>query len=113
MNACPTCGQTLPPASVPELRAQLTPTQRRIFDIVSQAGRHGIPTDALESKLYSFHANGGPDSARKTLHVHVTQLNKRLCPFGKRIRANRSGGHMNGQGICGIYVYEDFAGIAK
>ena len=113
MSACPTCGQPIAPASVPELRAQLTPTQRRIFDIVSQAGRHGISTDALEDKLYSCHANGGPDAARKTLHVHIALLNKRLAPFGKRIRANRSGGHMNGQGICGIYICENFNEVLK
>lgn len=98
-HVCKSCGQTLP---LPfEVGIDLSKGQRDLVDAVYLAGAHGIQTDRLIHKIYGDDPNGGPDDARKAIHVRICQANKKL-----RVR----GWHIHGRGDHqGIYVLEKMA----
>jgi hypothetical protein len=84
IECCPTCGQ-------PKLTGDLLlpPIKQRIYDIVSQ--RPGISAERLRELVWTG-PDGGPEN-RKCLHVHISQLNGRLAPFGITIRGSTSRGY--------------------
>lgn len=88
-KCCPTCGAILPLDDLDSLH--LTPQQRCIVDIVTQAGVRGVPTNRVADLLYEHDASGGPDNAQLVVHVQVCKLNKVLAKRGKVIRAPRGG----------------------
>lgn len=78
---CPTCGRPMP-----ELRSgvELPRVKARILSMVM---RHpGINADDLADWLYGNDINGGPDGGRKTVHVHINQINRLLKLAGESIR---------------------------
>ena len=80
---CPTCGTVI---SVEEV--YLSPTQRRILDLVK---RHGeIRPEVLWDAIWGSDPNGGPES-RSTLMVHIVNLNKRIKPQGIAVRQRPRG----------------------
>lgn len=87
-KVCSCCGQTLPP---PAFEVPLTLMQRRIFELVRQAGQHGIATDRLFNSIWGRHSDGGPDSGHKLVHVHVCQINKELRPRGWLLTGEHTG----------------------
>lgn len=90
MTCCPTCGQTLP--EKPLLPGtHLTPYQKRIFEIVARAGDNGIGSDDLFDKLYENDSDGGPLTGRKSLHVIIRALNRKLERHSMRVRAYPNG----------------------
>jgi hypothetical protein len=83
MSSCSACGQALP---LPfDIGIELSPRRRELLEIVYRAGRYGIATERVIELLYGNDPNGGPENARKTVHIRVCQLNKLLAPRGWRI----------------------------
>jgi hypothetical protein len=81
---CPCCGQPILPEGL-----RLPPIKARILDAVQ---RHpGISAERLRGIVWQADPNGGPED-RKVLHVHVSQLNSRLAPFGVMVRAPKGAG---------------------
>jgi hypothetical protein len=85
VDCCSSCGQ-------PILRDDLAlpPIKARILDIVRN--RPGIDAETLRTMVWAHDPGGGPEN-RKTLHVHICQLNKRLSPLGLKIRGALSTGY--------------------
>jgi len=96
MKCCPSCGQTLPRKLpiVPEARG----IKRRLLDIVHRAGPNGISTDDLFDMIWGNSSDGGPETGTKTLHVHVSVLNKALLKHKLKIKNTDVG-----RGACGSY----------
>jgi DNA-binding response OmpR family regulator len=82
---CPGCGR---PLSSDDL--DLTRTQHRIYDIIVR--RPGIDTEQLRGLVWAEDPNGGPENS-KTIHVHISKLNKRLARYGVRVRGSISDGY--------------------
>ena len=75
---CPCCGQVVVPTD-----PILPPIKRRIFEAVQR--RPGIDAESLRTAAWAHDPAGGPENP-KCLHVHVSQLNKRLRPLGFELR---------------------------
>lgn len=90
MAECPCCGQTLPPDLPKGLK--LRGRKLEVFNMVRRAGQYGITADRIFDRLYELDPNGGPDKGLKIISVFVCYLNKRLRPFGMRVRAEPNGG---------------------
>lgn len=88
-DICKCCGQTLPPN--PPLGCKLRGKQARIVELVFRAGPHGIKSDQLFELLHENDPNGGPETGIKVLHVQVNQVNKKLKPYGHKIKATSRG----------------------
>jgi DNA-binding response OmpR family regulator len=63
-------------------------TKRAILNIVQR--RPGISAEELRNLVWADDPAGGPED-RKTIHVHVSQLNKRLAVFGIAVRGGTGG----------------------
>ena len=83
---CPGCGRHL----VVDVDESLTPTQRRILDVLKRRG--SASADELRDALFSDDPDGGPDNT-STLHAHIWHLNQRLKSRGLRVRASRWSGY--------------------
>jgi hypothetical protein len=86
IECCPTCGQ-------PKLTGDLLlpHIKQRIYELVSQ--HPGISAEHLCELVWADDPSGGPESGRKTIHVHVNQLNRRLAPFGIAVRGSLTAGY--------------------
>lgn len=82
---CKTCGQTLPHPLPHDLPFRGVKAQ--IVHYVHKAGTHGIRSDVLFDHVYSDDPDGGPLTGMKILAVHICGMNKKLKPFGFRIRS--------------------------
>ena len=80
VRRCQCCGQPLLP---PPVKMRLSPQQRRIYEAVRQFPR---TTEQLHELLYGADPNGGPLAGTKTIHVVVSQINRRLRPYGVKLR---------------------------
>lgn len=90
MKCCPTCGQTLPPAS--ELNGVvLSKTRKRIYELVRRAGKYGIISDDLFDLVYQDDPNGGPENGKHVVSQHIYYMNRQLAPIGKKITAGGRG----------------------
>jgi hypothetical protein len=45
----------------------------------------------LVDRLYAHRHDGGPDNARNTMHVTISQMNKRLAAINQRIKCEHRG----------------------
>ena len=81
---CPRCGQPIVPEGL-----SLPPIKRRILDAVQRCP--GISAGELRDVVWAADPSGGPEDP-KVLHVHVSQLNSRLAPFGVMVRAPKGAG---------------------
>ena len=82
-NICPTCGSPIVPEGL-----QLPKTKARILEAVRR--RPDISAEELRCLVWADDPNGGPED-RKVLHVHVSQLNHLLEPYGIRVRSQGGG----------------------
>lgn len=91
---CPCCGG---PVGVPEpdRLADMAGVhgQKRIFlDALVHAGlNQPVQYSTLEGKVYSGHSEGGPELARKVMHVIKYQLRKCLAPLGYDVKSYQGG----------------------
>jgi hypothetical protein len=81
-TACPSCRRPLPEM---RLGIRLTPFKARLFDAISHSGDGGIMLD----DLYEIVCTEG--QSRKTLVVHIWQINDLLEDEGYRIKGGRYG----------------------
>jgi hypothetical protein len=81
---CPGCGRPLPNDGL-----VLPRVKRRILDLIHH--HPGISAERLRDLIWCADPNGGPD--RKTIHVHIHQLNQTLAPFGIEVRGHVSNGY--------------------
>jgi hypothetical protein len=63
----------------------LTPTQRRLYEIVLAAGAEGITGRAIRERLYAHDPDGGPASLN-IVSLHAKLANARLAPHGIAIK---------------------------
>lgn len=76
LKHCSSCGQVIvPPAS----KLHLSPQQRRIYEAVRERGR---TTKELRALLYGHYP---VPPVGKTIHVVISQLNRRLRPLGVKL----------------------------
>lgn len=81
VKRCACCGQVIPPS---QTKLHLSPYQRRVYDAVRERPRS---TQELRTLLYGAYAIA---PGEKTIHVIVSQLNRRLKPYGVRLRNPQS-----------------------
>lgn len=94
---CKCCGH---PLVSDEIGVVLTPLQRRIFNVVKQAGTAGISGSDIMDSVYANVRNGGPDSTN-IIAVVAGQANKRLAQFNIRLTGRR--------GVGGVFRLEKIA----
>lgn len=89
MLKCPSCGQPI----ILRSAGVLSVLKQRIFNFVKDFP--GISAEDLADRVYADDENGGPSTGRKTIHVHINHINKRLEELGSdlRINGNRWGGY--------------------
>lgn len=75
---------TGPPLS---LAAFLSPMQARIYAAVRASMPEGIDIESLTGRVYADDADGGPEYDRKSVHVHISRMNKTLRSFDIQVRA--------------------------
>ena len=89
MIECPCCaGAGKISLDVPEALPGL---ERLIFETVAKSKTAGTSTDALVDAIYGHRADGGPDFAKKAIHVRIWRINKRLAPAGLAVRSDNCG----------------------
>ena len=87
-RCCTYCGQVLPEF---RLGVRLPVFKARLFDLVLRGGRDGIPVDDLYALAYGNNRpfgrgwREGEPRCRKTLYVHITQINELIDDVGYRI----------------------------
>jgi hypothetical protein len=82
---CPCCGQPIIPTGL-----MLPRVKARIYDIVRRLP--GISAEQLVEHVWSDQ-DGGPESGRKAIHVHIYGLNRLLAQHGLQVRGSTSGGY--------------------
>jgi hypothetical protein len=82
-DICPTCGSPIMPEGL-----QLPKTKARILEAVRR--RPDISAEELRTIVWADDPAGGPED-RKVLHVHVSQLNRQLAPYGIMVRSQGGG----------------------
>ncbi len=85
---CKCCGH---PIVADEIGVVLTPLQRRIFNIVRNAGTAGIRGKDVMEIVYANVRDGGPDSTN-IIAVVASQMNHRLAQFSLKIQGKRGPG---------------------
>jgi hypothetical protein len=88
VRRCEACGH---PTIPNEARAKLTPTQRRMFDIVHRSGTVGISSPDLMALVYQDRSDGGP-STSNVLRTQAAYMRPKLRPLGLTIRSNSGPG---------------------
>jgi hypothetical protein len=83
VSICPCCGR---PKLNSEAEASLAPMERRLYQIVDQAGAPGISNPQCIAKLYAGDPRGIPRSSN-IVAVMVSHLNRKIRPFGIAIRS--------------------------
>jgi hypothetical protein len=68
----------------------LSTMQLKIYDIVRRS-KHGIVGEQLINKVYEDRRDGGPICARLSVHVQISNMNKRLAVVGQRVKATARG----------------------
>jgi len=81
---CPCCeGRGVVEPGAP---TKLTPMQREIY-LAVRAAKDGISMRRLSDRVYEDQIDGGPDGCFVAIRAQVYSLNKRLAPFGERVRS--------------------------
>lgn len=94
---CPSCGGFIGEAApVDKVRDAITaPAQRVIFDLLSRSMGTAVMRDTIMDRMYAHRSDGGPDTADQVLKATVSQLRRRIEPFGWTISASKGGaGHL-------------------
>lgn len=90
---CPCCGQRVDHEDPDRIAfvAGLQPKEAKILAFVMEKSPDPVPIDRLIWQLWGDDPDGGPDTARGTLHSKVSTANRKLAPQGIRITAMTSG----------------------
>lgn len=90
---CPCCGGFIGEAAgIDQVREAITaPAHRIIFDLLSRSIGSPVMRDRVMERMYGGRADGGPDNAGKVLAVQVSQLRRKLQPFGWTISGSSGG----------------------
>ena len=83
-HVCPACGAPILPGGL-----RLPPVKQRILTAVQR--HREIDAKTLRGIGWGDDPNGGPEN-RKTLAVHIWQLNQLLKPHGIAVHAGRGAG---------------------
>lgn len=95
--SCPCCGGFIGEAApIEQVRESITaPAQRIIFDLLSRSIGYAVRRDAIIDRMYGDRADGGPETADLILKAQVSQLRRRIEPFGWTVSVSRGGaGHL-------------------
>ena len=60
----------------------LGPVETRLMGALAAAANHVVPRERLADALYGDDIDGGPDDARRAIHVRVCILRRRLTKAG-------------------------------
>jgi hypothetical protein len=82
---CPECGHPIP---ADEVAAELSPMQRKLYEIVRRAGVAGISAREILVELYAHDPSGGP-TGTNIVSVFAHYANVRLKKRGLEITARR------------------------
>ncbi|MDM9643859.1 hypothetical protein [Rhizobium sp. S163] len=94
---CPSCGGFIGEAApIEQVRESITvPAQRIIFDLLSRSIGRAVHRNAIIELMYGGRSDGGPDTADHVVKAQVSQLRRRIEPFGWTISVSRGGsGHL-------------------
>lgn len=95
MNICPNCGYRHTREDyAPELASVRLPRRERDLILrLSQAHGSLVHTSNLVDFIYQDEEDGGPLTADRTIHVHVTKARQRIKPHGWTIEEERYRGY--------------------
>ena len=102
LSVCACCGHPLPESGP---RNTLSPTQRRMYDIVLRSGTAGISASEIMNRLYEDRANGGPEN-QNIIPVMAIKIRERIEKFGITMAATR--GHGSSYFIVPLYRKAEF-----
>lgn len=94
---CPACGSTIgQAATVDDVKSAITaPAHRIIFDALSRSVGASVRRDTLVDRIYGDRPDGGPERADVILKVQVSQLRRKIEPYGWTISVSKGGsGHL-------------------
>lgn len=74
----------------------LTPTERRVIDVITRAP--GLHEPELAERVYADRWDGGPLAAGQIVRAMISRANKKLVPLGFRV-ISRSNNHNTGYRI--------------
>lgn len=82
VEVCKCCGH---PIASDEIAAVLPGKQRRLYEIVRDAGQLGVSCGTVMDRLYADDINGGPES-HNVVQVQAMHVNRKLRAFGIAVR---------------------------
>ena len=80
---CPCCGSSIVVLAWQQALETLTPTERRVIDVVTQAP--GLQEPQLAERVYANRWDGGPLAAGQIVRAMIHRANKKLVPHGFRV----------------------------
>jgi len=91
--SCPACGHGIgEAASVDHVKEAITaPAHRIIFEALSRKVGSSVRRDMLLNRIYGDRPDGGPEHADTILKVQVSQLRRKIEPYGWTISVSKGG----------------------
>jgi hypothetical protein len=90
---CPCCGGFIGEAApIDQVREYVTaPGQRLILDMLSKKVRAPIRRDSIMHRMYGGRQDGGPEQGDTVIKVMVSQLRRKIEPFGWTVTGSKGG----------------------
>lgn len=90
---CPCCGGFIGEAApIEQVKEAITaPAHRIIFDLLARSIGQAVRRDTIIDRIYGGRADGGPETADRILKAQVSQLRRRIEPFGWTITVSKGG----------------------
>ncbi len=89
---CPCCGGEVTKLPVSALISiPMQPQHRSVAAALASAYPRRLPMGALIDALYANDPNGGPEQASNVIIVRVSQLRKKLMPYGWTVSSGVDG----------------------
>lgn len=91
--SCPCCGNSIGEAApIEQVKETITPPALRIiFDMLSRSIGQPVMRHIIIERIYGNRRDGGPETADTILKSQVSQLRRRIEPFGWTITVSRGG----------------------
>lgn len=90
---CPCCGSQLPDNFLVQKQFHLGAAQQALLDLVRKAGADGISSEALKTKLYAHHSDGGP-LGHNIVAVMAANINKKIRKVGLQLQGTGGPGSL-------------------